>query len=97
MDTGRSIIGLAESDDGYRFRVHPQPFLLPVEKGIFAEYEEYGVEDCRISAIEGAYLLTYSAYSRHGVRIGLARTRDFEKVKNRNTETKRGPHDSQAF
>jgi hypothetical protein len=37
MDTGRSIIGLAESDDGYRFRVHPQPFLLPAEKGIFSE------------------------------------------------------------
>jgi predicted GH43/DUF377 family glycosyl hydrolase len=55
------------------------------------------VEDFRISANEGAYQLTYSAYSRHGVRIGLARTRDFEKVKNRNTETKRGPHDSQAF
>ncbi len=77
---GRSIIGLAESDDGYQFRVRPEPFLAPADKGVFAEYEEYGVEDCRVSAIEGAYLLTYSAYSRHGVRMGLARTRDFESV-----------------
>jgi len=28
----------------------------------------------------GEYLMTYSAYSRHGVRIALAHTRDFEKV-----------------
>jgi len=77
---GRSIIGLAESDDGYQFRVRPEPLMVPAESGIFAEYEEYGVEDCRVAAIDGEYLLTYSAYSRHGVRIGLARTSDFEKV-----------------
>ena len=77
---GRSILGLAESDDGFHFRVRPEPFLVPAGGGIFAEYEEYGVEDCRVSAIEGQYLLTYSAYSRHGVRIGLARTRDFRSV-----------------
>jgi len=77
---GRSIIGLAESGDGYDFRVHPEPFMVPATEGLFAEYEEYGVEDCRITPIEGAYLLTYSAYSRHGVRIGLARTCDFERI-----------------
>jgi predicted GH43/DUF377 family glycosyl hydrolase len=77
---GRSIIGFAESDDGYDFRVRPEPFMVPATEGVFAEYEEYGVEDCRISPIEGTYLLTYSAYSRHGVRIGLARTCDFERI-----------------
>jgi predicted GH43/DUF377 family glycosyl hydrolase len=77
---GRSIIGLAESDNGYDFRVRPHPFMEPATEGVFAEYEEYGVEDCRISPIEGTCLLTYSAYSRHGVRIGLARTYDFESI-----------------
>ena len=77
---GRSIIGIAESDDGYDFHVGPEPFMTPATDGVFAEYEEYGVEDCRISPIEDAYLLTYSAYSRHGVRIALARTRDFETI-----------------
>jgi len=77
---GRSIIGLAESDDGFRFRVHDQPLLTPAADGVFAEYEEFGVEDCRVAAVEGSYLLTYSAYSRHGVRIGLARTDDFETI-----------------
>ena len=77
---GRSILGLAESDDGYRFRVRPEPLMVPATSGAFAEYEEFGVEDCRVSLVEGQYLLTYSAYSRHGVRIGLARTRDFRSV-----------------
>ncbi len=77
---GRSIIGMASSKDGFSFRVHPEPFLVPAEKGIFAEYEEYGVEDMRICLIQGEYLLTYSAYSRHGVRVALARTSNFVDV-----------------
>ncbi len=77
---GRSILGLAESDDGLHFRARPEPLLTPATSGVFAEYEEYGVEDCRVTAIEGQYLLTYSAYSRHGVRIALARTRDFRSI-----------------
>lgn len=77
---GRSIIGIAESDDGFSFKVRPEPFLVPSEKGVFKEYEEYGVEDVRISPMRDEYLLTYSAYSRHGVRIGLARTKNFERV-----------------
>ena len=74
---GRSIIGLAESDDGFRFRVHERPVLVPAEEGPFAEYEAYGVEDPRICALEGTYYVTYSGYSRHGVRVLLARTDDF--------------------
>ena len=74
---GRCVIGLAESEDGYSFTVRREPFLVPAKKGIFAEYEEFGVEDLRICAMDEEYLLTYSAYSRHGVRIALARTTDF--------------------
>jgi len=77
---GRSVIGLARSDDGYNFEADPEPFLTPATSGWFADYEEYGVEDLRISPVEGEYLLSYSGYSRHGVRIGLARTTDFESV-----------------
>lgn len=80
LRTGRSIIGIAESEDGLDFNVRPKPFLVPAKEGLFAEYEEYGVEDPRISLIEGEYLITYSAYSRHGVRIALAKTRDFESL-----------------
>lgn len=77
---GRSIIGKAESVDGCSFKVGARPFMLPAESGEFAEYETFGVEDPRIATIGGDHLITYSAYSRHGVRIGLATTRDFERV-----------------
>lgn len=72
---GRSILGLARSSDGYKFKVDPKPFMTPSD-----EYDEYGVEDPRITYIDGIYLITYSAYSRYGVRVGLARTVDFSKV-----------------
>jgi len=79
-DNGRCILGLADSDDGFRFVARPAPFMVPASEGVFAEYEAFGVEDARICALDGEYLITYSAYSRHGVRIGLARTRDFETI-----------------
>jgi len=74
---GRSILGKAESDDGFNFVVDKEPFLVPASEGMFKEYEEYGVEDPRIIFLEGEYLITYSAYSTHGVRVGLAKTMDF--------------------
>jgi len=77
LDTGRSIIGLAESLDGYCFKVHDKPFITPATAGVFREYEAFGVEDPRISCIEGVFYITYSAYSKHGVRICLAKTDDF--------------------
>jgi predicted GH43/DUF377 family glycosyl hydrolase len=80
LRTGRSIIGLARSTDGFRFVADPGPFLKPEPHGSFAAYEEYGVEDPRITCIGGEYLITYSAYSRHGVRIALARTNDFVQI-----------------
>ena len=78
---GRSILGIAESNDGYTFEVNDKPFMIPSTEGIFKEYEAYGVEDPRITFMDGEYLITYSAYSRHGVRIGLAKTKDFKSVK----------------
>lgn len=77
---GRSIIGKAVSNDGYDFTVEPTPFITPATEGVFKEYEAFGVEDPRISYIDGEYLITYSAYSQHGVRIGLAKTKDFKSV-----------------
>ena len=77
---GRSILGLARSKDGYHFEVEEKPFMVPATSGIFAEYEAFGVEDPRITCIDSEYWITYSAYSRHGVRIGLAKTTDWKNV-----------------
>jgi len=78
--TGRSILGLAESDDGFHFTPHAEPFMVPATDGVFGEYEAFGVEDPRITLLDGEYLITYSAYSRHGVRIALAKTRHWQSV-----------------
>ena len=80
LQNGRSIIGIAHSDDGYSFHVDSKPFMVPSTEGIFSRFEEYGVEDPRICSIDGVYYITYSAYSRFGVRIALARTHDFKSV-----------------
>lgn len=81
LRNGRSIIGLAESEDGFHFRVFPEPFMVPADNEPFKTYEEFGVEDPRITFIDGRYLITYSAYSRYGVRIGLAETEDFRSIR----------------
>ena len=80
LDTGRSIIGAAVSEDGFNFKARPGPFMVPSKEGEFCEYEEFSIEDPRITPLEGAYYITYSAYSAHGVRTGLAKTLDFESV-----------------
>jgi len=77
---GRSIIGIAFSEDGCRFEVADEPFMVPESQGPFAPHEEYGIEDPRICLLDGDYYITYSAYSRFGVRIALARTRNFRSV-----------------
>src|SRR3989442_5894642 len=80
LRTGRSIIGLARSPDGFHFTADPEPFLIPARDSPFAAYEEFGVEDPRVTRLEGEYIITYSAYSRNGVRIALAKTKDFSQV-----------------
>lgn len=42
-------------------------------------WEEYGLEDPRITFLEGRYYLTYVAVSRHGVTTALASTVDFQR------------------
>jgi predicted GH43/DUF377 family glycosyl hydrolase len=72
--TSVSHIRLAISDDGVNF----------TDQGVFitgdSEYEEFGVEDPRITFIDGWYYINYSAISRFGVFTMLARTKDFKKV-----------------
>ena len=80
LRTGRSIIGLARSSDGVHVTAGPAPFLTPQPVGLFREAEEYGVDDRRVTCIGGDYIVTYSACSRHGVRIALTKTRDFVEI-----------------
>jgi predicted GH43/DUF377 family glycosyl hydrolase len=80
LHNGRSVLGIARSDNGYDFKVDSEPFMVPSTEKAFSRFEEYGVEDPRICLINDAYYITYSAYSRFGVRIGLAKTHDFKTI-----------------
>ena len=81
LRTGRSIIGLVRSAaDGFHFTADPEPFLIPARDGPFAPYEEFGVEDPRVTQLEEEFLITHSAYSRNEVRIALAKTEGFSQV-----------------
>jgi predicted GH43/DUF377 family glycosyl hydrolase len=44
-----------------------------------SELEEYGIEDCRVSEINGIFYLTYNMVSCHGTGIGLMQTRDWKR------------------
>jgi predicted GH43/DUF377 family glycosyl hydrolase len=48
------------------------PAVLPQ-----GEYEEFGIEDPRITPLEGRYYITYVAVSRHGACTALMSTADF--------------------
>jgi len=80
LHNGRSLLGIAESDNGLDFKVRKKPFMTPADESPYQEYESWSIEDPRITFIDGEYIITYSAYSPHGIRIGLAKTRDFVKV-----------------
>jgi len=77
--TSISHLRLAKSKDGRHFTVAEQPTFLPA-----AWYESFGVEDPRITEIDGQYLITYTAVSEYGIAAALATTADFK------TFTRRG-------
>jgi len=70
--TSISHLRLATSEDGRHFSIGDQPALAPA-----TEYETYGVEDPRITFLDGWYHINYSAISLRGVTTALARTKDF--------------------
>ena len=77
---GMSEFGLATSDDGFHFKIHPEPVMKKATEGIFKEPENKGVEDPRITQIGDTYYIFYSCYSTRGFQMGLAKTKDFLKI-----------------
>ena len=62
-----SSIGYAASEDGFHWARLDQPVLSPANA-----YETRGVEDPRLTYLEGKFYMTYTAYSPLGVRVSLA-------------------------
>jgi predicted GH43/DUF377 family glycosyl hydrolase len=67
-----SHIRLARSQDGLNFTVEDKPFIYPVSPA-----EEYGVEDARVTFIEGKYYINFTVVSRDSWATALAVTEDF--------------------
>ncbi len=75
---GYSHLTQARSKDGYNFKVDSKPWVVPSKDPAFEIYERYGVEDPRITELEGKYFITYTAFGPHGPRVGIGLTEDFE-------------------
>ena len=73
--TSISHLRLARSRDGIHFQIDDKPFLFPAHAN-----EAFGIEDARITFLEGEYWITYTAVSEHGPAVGLAKTTDFKTV-----------------
>jgi len=73
--TSLSHLRLARSRDGIHFTVDEKPFLFPERAD-----ESFGVEDARITFLDGQYWITYTAVSENGPGVGLAVTKDFQTV-----------------
>lgn len=73
--TSISHLRLARSRDGVHFTISDLPWLAPTT----AE-EAFGIEDARITAIDGMYYVNYTAVSRYGISTALAATRDFVNI-----------------
>ena len=71
--TSMSLLMVATSEDGEHFTLHPDRVLMPD-----GEYEKFGVEDPRITYLDGSYYITYSAISDRGICTMIAKTNDFK-------------------
>jgi len=78
MPNGRSSFVVARSKNGFQFTVENQPSLTPEDHGDSSKYVEWGIEDPRISQIEGDYYLTYTGYSKYMPVVIMSKTKDFK-------------------
>lgn len=76
---GYSFFALARSRKGFLYKVDDKPVMLPEKKGKFAKYEERGIEDPRITFMDGVYYILFTAVSVFGPMIEIAKTEDFKK------------------
>ncbi len=75
---GRPAIYIARSEDGLYFRIEREPFITSSKDEDFNEYEEMGVFDARITPLNNEYYIVYLARGRHGIVLGLGKTKDFK-------------------
>jgi predicted GH43/DUF377 family glycosyl hydrolase len=70
-----SHLRLARSRDGVHFTLDATPWMKPT-----LDEEAFGIEDARITEIDGGYYVNYTAVSPRGIATGLVSTTDFVTV-----------------
>ncbi len=78
MPNGRSSFVLAESINGYDFKVAGKPCLTPEDHKDCYEYVQWGIEDSRITQVGDIFYLTYTGYSKYQPLVILAETKNFK-------------------
>ncbi len=73
---GYSFFALARSPDGYQFTVDPEPVMAPSSGDDWEPWELHGIEDPRITLMDGRYYVMYTAVGIYGHFIALAVTDD---------------------
>ncbi|MES2809072.1 MAG: glycoside hydrolase family 130 protein [Bacteroidota bacterium] len=76
--TTLSHLRLMCSDDGVNF-YEPEGYGSLFSKG---KLESFGIEDCRVTFLEGKYYLTFTAVSGNGVAVGMRTTTDWKTFEN---------------
>ncbi len=74
---GYSLFALGTGKDGYAFDIHRVPVMVPADSGPMEKYEAAGIEDPRVTMLEGEIYVVYTAFSGYGPVMALARTKDF--------------------
>ena len=76
--TSISHLRMARSNDGFAFRVDAAPAIAPANS-----LEAFGVEDARITRIDGVYWVNYTAVSPSGIATALASSTDLVRFERR--------------
>jgi predicted GH43/DUF377 family glycosyl hydrolase len=78
MLTTLSHLRVARSRDGRHFTIDPHPAIFPDRSS-----EVWGLEDPRITEIDGTYYIAYKSVAPTGITTSLAVTRDFQTYEKR--------------
>lgn len=78
LPTGKSSFLLAESKNGIDFKVHENILLNPEHHGESYKYAKWGIEDPRVTRVDGKFYLSYTGYSEFKPLVMLTETEDFE-------------------
>jgi len=94
---GYSVFALGRSQDGYAFEIERLPVMTPARDGPMEKYEVAGIEDPRITVVEGTIYIVYTAFSGYGPCMALARTEDFKTYERLGLISEPGNKDGMLF